>query len=441
MSLKTAKEQFVSNLGGSDTQEIINIMMICVPIYATSQYIQESSLLMFVMHFVIPLLMVTLYVENKGLLYIFSILPILFMKNNFNPLKAKRSKEKKRKNYLTAYRAHMLIMTTIAILAVDFVLFPRKLAKVETWGTSLMDLGVGSFIFSGGIVARVKHTKASNTSIKSLFFRKSNILFVLGLLRLFFVKNLEYQEHVSEYGVHWNFFITLGLVPLLHDFIIQPFIGVTGTNRGILALILSGSMELWLNKDPRVLKFLIEADRDNLLSSNREGIYSFLGYVAIFLLGQEVGGSIVLPSRKNPNDCTAMILGSYRCSNTAALGVYTVLCWTLNQLVLHVDKYYISRRFANLPYVLWVVSYNLGFLTAYSLVDVVLIRESTDSMLALINDNGLLLFLMANILTGLINMTMNTLGASTFQTMGVLIAYCATLCIGACVLNKFKIKL
>lgn len=442
MSLKTTKEQFVSNLGGSDTQEIINIMMVCVPIYATSQYIQESTLLMFVMHFVIPLLMVTLYVENKGLLYIFSILPILFMKNNFNPLKKKGSKvPKKRKNYLTAYRAHMLIMTTIAILAVDFVLFPRKLAKVETWGTSLMDLGVGSFIFSGGIVARVKHTKTSNASIKSLFFRKSNILFVLGLLRLFFVKNLEYQEHVTEYGVHWNFFITLGLLPLLHDFIIQPFIGVTGINRGFFALILAGSLELWLNKDPRVLKFLIEADRDNLFSSNREGIYSFLGYVAIFLLGQEVGGSIVLPSRKNPNDCTAMILGSYKCSNTTALAVYTVLCWTLNQLVLHVDKYYISRRFANLPYVLWVVSYNLGFLTSYSFVDVVLVRESTDSMLALINDNGLLLFLMANILTGLINMSMNTLEASTFQSMSVLIAYCAALYMGACALKKFKIKL
>ena len=96
MSLKATKEQFVSNLGGSDTQEIINIMMVCVPIYATSQYIQESTLLMFVMHFVIPLLMVTLYVENKGLLYIFSILPILFMKNNFNPLKKKGSKVPKK---------------------------------------------------------------------------------------------------------------------------------------------------------------------------------------------------------------------------------------------------------------------------------------------------------------------------------------------------------
>ncbi|KAL6933256.1 related to GPI-anchored wall transfer protein 1 [Hanseniaspora guilliermondii] len=444
MSLKTTKEQFVSNLGGSDTQEIINIMMVFIPIYATSQYIQESQLLMFVMHFVIPLLMVTLYVENKGLLYIFSILPILFMENSFNPLKTRSSKQfkKTKKNFLTAYRAHMLIMTTIAILGVDFNVFPRKLAKVETWGTSLMDLGVGSFIFSGGIVARVKPTRStSKASMKSLIFRKSNILFVLGLLRLIFVKNLEYQEHVTEYGVHWNFFITLGLLPLVHDFIIQPFIGVTGINRGILALTLASSLELWLNKDERVLKFLIEAERNNLLSSNREGIYSFLGYVAIFLMGQEVGGSIILHPRKTSNDSKVMIFGSYKVSNTIALGVYTVLCWTLNQLVLHVDKYYISRRFANLPYVLWVVSYNLGFLTAYSFVDDILIRESTDSMLTLINDNGLLLFLLANILTGLINMSMNTLEASSPKSIIVLLAYCMALYLGACILNKFKIKL
>lgn len=448
MSLKSAKEQFVSNLGGSDTQEIINIMMICVPLYATSQYIQESKLLNFTLHFIIPLLMVTLYVENKGILYILSILPILFMKNSYNPTKKPIKPSKGKKNYLTAYRAHMLVITAIAILAVDFNIFPRKLAKVETWGTSLMDLGVGSFIFSGGIVARVKYTpqtkkeeKKKECFFSKLFLRKSNILFILGLLRLFFVKNLEYQEHVTEYGVHWNFFITLGLLPLLHDLVLQPFIAVTGVNRGLLALIMSGVLELWMNKDERVLKFLIEANRDNLFNSNREGIYSFLGYVVIFLLGQEVGGSIILPSRKDPKNKTAVIFGSYKASNTFALAVYTVCAWGLNQLLLEVDKFYISRRFANLLYVLWVVSYNLGFLTSYSLVDDLLKRDSTDSMLELINNNGLLLFLLANVLTGLTNMSINTLKAGPFESFFVLAVYCLALYTGACILNHYKIKL
>jgi len=90
---------------------------------------------------------------------------------------------------------------------------------------------------------------------------------------------------------------------------------------------------------------------------------------------------------------------------------------------------------------LWVVSYNLGFLTSYSLVDAVLVRDSTDSMLKLINDNGLLLFLLANVLTGLVNMSMDTLKAGIFESFFVLVGYCFAIYIGACVLNHYEIKL
>ena len=43
---------------------------------------------------------------------------------------------------LTTYRAHMLLMTILSILAVDFPVFPRSLAKCETFGVSL----VGSLV-------------------------------------------------------------------------------------------------------------------------------------------------------------------------------------------------------------------------------------------------------------------------------------------------------
>lgn len=40
--------------------------------------------------------------------------------------------------YITTYRAHMMLMTILAILAVDFPVFPRYLAKCESFGVSLV---------------------------------------------------------------------------------------------------------------------------------------------------------------------------------------------------------------------------------------------------------------------------------------------------------------
>jgi glucosaminylphosphatidylinositol acyltransferase len=41
---------------------------------------------------------------------------------------------------LTTYRTHMLVMTFLGILAVDFPVFPRTLAKCETFGVSLVSI-------------------------------------------------------------------------------------------------------------------------------------------------------------------------------------------------------------------------------------------------------------------------------------------------------------
>jgi phosphatidylinositol glycan class W len=41
---------------------------------------------------------------------------------------------------ITTYRAHMMLMTVLGILAVDFPVFPRALAKCESYGVSLVCL-------------------------------------------------------------------------------------------------------------------------------------------------------------------------------------------------------------------------------------------------------------------------------------------------------------
>lgn len=47
-------------------------------------------------------------------------------------------RETTRLSALSTYRAHMMLVTVLAILAVDFPVFPRMLAKCETYGVSFV---------------------------------------------------------------------------------------------------------------------------------------------------------------------------------------------------------------------------------------------------------------------------------------------------------------
>ena len=63
------------------------------------------------------------------------------------------SNETSKLAFLSSYRSTVSYLTFVAILAVDFHVFPRRFAKTETTGYGLMDLGAGSFIVSGGFVS------------------------------------------------------------------------------------------------------------------------------------------------------------------------------------------------------------------------------------------------------------------------------------------------
>lgn len=118
--------------------------------------------------------------------------------------------------FLDVYRTLMMVSTCIAILAVDFPVFPRRFAKTETYGTSLMDVGVGSFVLVNSLT--VGNSMASGRQTGNPLWhsiKASAPLVILGLARLVSVKAVDYQEHVSEYGVHWNFFFTLAALPLM----------------------------------------------------------------------------------------------------------------------------------------------------------------------------------------------------------------------------------
>jgi phosphatidylinositol glycan class W len=363
------------------------------------------------------------------------------------------------KPFITNYRGAMMVITCVAILAVDFRVFPRRFAKVENWGTSLMDMGVGSFVFTAGVVSVRSSLKEGTGRRLPLSqrlltsFRHSIPLLVLGTVRLISVKGLDYAEHVTEYGVHWNFFFTLGFLP--------PFVALFQSafdlvpSYALLSCLLAAVYEIALDWTS-LGSYILIAPRTSLLSQNREGIFSFIGYLAIFLAGQSLG-SIALP-RQSPLPKNASLTTYLRSTILGKLAVASLI-WTA--LFYFSTSYYglrlsVSRRIANLPYVLWVSSFNSYQITLCCAIETVLFpqlykattaaeekqrsREATSSVLYAFNRNGLAVFLVANLLTGLVNMTLPTLHMGVGMSMVVLGGYTAAVAGVAVGLDRWDVS-
>ena len=53
--------------------------------------------------------------------------------------------------FLSVARCYNIILSCIAILAVDFTVFPRRFAKTETFGQGLMDTGMNIYTFTDSL--------------------------------------------------------------------------------------------------------------------------------------------------------------------------------------------------------------------------------------------------------------------------------------------------
>jgi phosphatidylinositol glycan class W len=421
-------------------------------------YTPPAFLVDFLLNCAVTLFATTVYSSTPWVLNLLLLLPAVILYVLEKPAPAKRDVPRALKKnddakeetldalpvkpFITNYRGAMMVITCVAILAVDFRVFPRRFAKVENWGTSLMDMGVGSFVFTAGVVSvrsslkegtgrRPPLSKRLLTSI-----RHSIPLLVLGTIRLISVKGLDYAEHVTEYGIHWNFFFTLGFLP--------PFVALFQAafdlvpNYAVLACTLAAVYEIALDWTS-LGSYILIAPRTNLLSKNREGIFSFIGYLAIFLAGQSLG-SIALPRQQPlPKNAPLSVLLRQTILGKLAIAslIWTALfCFSVSYYGLRLS---VSRRIANLPYFLWVSSFNSYQITLCCAIEHYLFpqlykaptnaeekqrsREATSNVLYAFNRNGLAVFLVANLLTGLVNMTMPTLHMGMLQSMGVLIAY------------------
>ncbi|KAJ1974679.1 Glucosaminyl phosphatidylinositol (GlcN-PI) nositol acylation protein, partial [Dimargaris verticillata] len=394
---KLAKEQWVTGHQGSTLWAIAETVLASPP--ETKSW---SAFITDYLFWALPLLLASVCISYRLEMYAAMfvgglVLLVLTPQSQLRPPSSTgpASPSSDRKGYVSTYRATLILLTCICILAVDFPIFPRRYAKVETYGASLMDIGVGSFVFSAGLVAAKHYTRhATHRSVQSFrqefiaSVKSSAYLLLLGLGRLATIKGTEYQEHVTEYGVHWNFFFTLGLLPisvcLFQALLPQPQVS---------ALLLAVGYQLWLSMG-NLESYILHAPRDTWVSMNREGLFGFLGYLALFLLAL-AAGNVVLPTTRSPR--------SDRLHPLRLTGIAAGLCgaFALTHYGLGIP---ISRRLVNISYILWVAAFNMSFLTSFYLLEVVIGLKldqasasdhdaNTPWLVRAVNQNGLSTFL------------------------------------------------
>ncbi|KAJ1539365.1 Glucosaminyl phosphatidylinositol (GlcN-PI) nositol acylation protein, partial [Cladochytrium tenue] len=306
--------------------------------------------------------------------------------------------------FSVALRASLQLLTATAILAVDFRAFPRKFAKTESYGASLMDLGVGAIVFSNGFVAgpRLRRSVGSVADVLKALRVAAPVL-LIGAARTLATKGVNYQEHATEYGVHWNFFFTLGLIPVF---------------TAVVKLAV-----------PRLNIALV-------------GFLLILGYLSIFFVAAHVGDKLLSEDRDAASHVDGDDTGDG--GDWVALGVQRVV-ELLSMLMLAAGLFglvhfrldvKLSRRLVNISYALFVVSVMLAFLALAAAADLaVALRHggiacerrpgAVPVLFQSISQNQLATFLVANLLTGAVNLTLDTLSASDTAATAVLLLYLA----------------
>ncbi|KAI9356722.1 GWT1-domain-containing protein [Pilaira anomala] len=322
-SYKLAKEAHVANCTGGSVHEI---SVVCASLVSShmlwtslvqTKYIKEDSFITQFLIYVVPILSCLTFVADYAVWVTIGMGTM---------------------GFTLCIVPGTMISTCIAILAVDFQVFPRRFAKVETFGTSLMDVGVGSFVFSSGIVASrayLNDKKNERTCRRFVSFS------VLGML-------------VS-----------------------------------VIQVVLCHGLQDWILNAPRVgLSVVLTIFQKDISSSK---VSRWFGV-------------------QNKSDIQQL---------SVQLSMYSALMWILFGLWVDLyPGYYVSRRMANLPYVLWVIAFNLSLISALVVVEWrQRVKGRGPALLDAINTNGLFTFLLANILTGSINLSYRTIYANDITAM------------------------
>ncbi|VDM16610.1 unnamed protein product [Hydatigera taeniaeformis] len=358
-------------------------------------------------------------------------------------------------------RAFVLVYTCICIYAVDLPIFPRRFAKTEMVGVSLMDTGVGliAVIIGFSNVAFLdacRHRPLPCFPLLKIVVRSVFPCFAVGILRTVVVKALGYPEHVTEYGVHWNFFFTLACIRLggfIVAYALSWLSDFNAMNAHFGLCILLACFQQWgvlsYAQNHHFLRLSSLATTEGgsdrsaegiaaLVRVNAEGLVSLPGYLCLFIYGTAIALLLRLhldPPISQPADKLKVL--SFQGKETwrgdpKKVAMAVLFIGVLAFLVVAVyGESSVSRRLVNLPY----IALQIGLLSPlmaffiYCIFDISeakrakATRKDVIPLITVLSDNAMLYFILSNLITGLLNLLFDTLTLAEWQP-----AWFATMC-------------
>lgn len=338
-----------------------------------------------------------------------------------------------KKGFVTNVRSTTNILTVIAILAVDFKIFPKQFRKQQKFGYSLMDVGVGLFVYANAIVA--PEIRMRESSLKKSFIDTVPLI-ILGIGRYVATTLTDYNVSITEYGKHWNFFITLAFTRIISSFLLIylpiKFSAIYG-----IAMLVFHEMLLQHGLAQYVMG---TASRSNFFSANREGIVSTLGFVGLYFLSISMGIWMNLKEKGTNYNRSSLLIK------------FIIVCAVLLPATFTLEQHFgVSRRLANSAYCVWILFLGIFVTALFYLVELFqkFLYEkcgfanhiTVPFLFDAINYNGLIYFLLANILTGFVNMSCDTMFVDATTSLFILICYVCITSIAASFMYVQRINL
>ena len=171
---------FVSNLKGTSISTIVACLALAPLMVAYLKVFKKtlgSYLCLGSTTIAFPVLLSMTILADFNYELIFSLFAWLVLAMLFLAIRKKNVKFIKcsdsinsNKAFITFFRGSTCLFTCIAILAVDFKIFPRKFAKTEEFGIGLMDMGTGIFIISSALTSKAARVVSPPTHKRYQYF-------------------------------------------------------------------------------------------------------------------------------------------------------------------------------------------------------------------------------------------------------------------------------